>query len=98
MIYDVDLDEDFVLVPLRSDARSLLSQSDSVQRAELVAPFANSFIGDLNTSLGQHLLDVAVAQSEAAVQPYALFHYFDRESVTTISAFPLYSSPQSLAS
>jgi hypothetical protein len=51
-----------------------------------MAPFPDGFIGNLNASLGQHLLNIAIAQSETEVQPYALLDYFDRKTVTAISA------------
>jgi hypothetical protein len=84
MLDTIHLNEHLIQVPLRADACSLLSQPGSVERAKRVAPLSNRFIRDLNTSLRQHLLDVPVAQSKTVVQPYALFHYFDRKAVTAI--------------
>jgi hypothetical protein len=44
MLDAIHLDEDFVQLPLRSDARSLPSPQRRIKRAELLTPFSNRFI------------------------------------------------------
>ena len=40
--------------------------------AELVAPLTNGLIGDEDAALCHHLFNVAVAQAETKIQPYAM--------------------------
>jgi hypothetical protein len=81
----IHLDEHFVKVPFRSEPNSLLPQPGSVNGAELLAPFLNRFIRHWDAPLRHHLLDIPIAQGKANVQPYALLHNLDRETVPTIS-------------
>jgi hypothetical protein len=64
-----DPDDHLVEVPSLARARAALPQVARDQWAELQHPAPHSLIGDLQAALGQKILDVAVAQSEAQIQP-----------------------------
>ena len=82
----IHLDEHFVKVPFCSEPNSLLPQLGGVNGAELLAPFSDRFIRHWDASLRHHLFDIPIAQGKAKVQPYALLHNLDWETVPTISA------------
>jgi hypothetical protein len=42
------------------------------QRPELQHPSPDRFIGDIQPALGQQILDIAEAESEAKVQPHPI--------------------------
>jgi len=85
VLHPVHLQEHFIQVPLGSDPSSVLPKPGRVKAAELVAPVPDRFIGDLDTSLRHHLLDIPVAQGKAEVQPDALLYHFDRKPMTSVS-------------
>jgi hypothetical protein len=82
----IHLDEHFVKVPFRSEPNSLLPQLGGGNGAELLAPFPDRFLRHWDAPLRHHLFDIPIAQGKAKVQPYALLHNLDRETVPTISA------------
>jgi hypothetical protein len=82
----IHLDEHFVKVPFRSEPNSLLPQPSGVNGAELLAPFPDRFIRHWDAPLRHHLFNIPIAQGKAKVQPYALLHNLDWETVPTIYA------------
>ena len=45
------------------------AQLACVQHPELQRPAPDGFVGDLDTAFGEQILDIAVAQREAEIQP-----------------------------
>src|SRR5262249_10475074 len=54
------------------------------RRAELATPQPNGLVADLDTSLGEQLFDVAMAQVEAEVQPDGVADYLGREAMAMV--------------
>ena len=55
--------------PGRRPSPSQLARND---RAELQSPAADGLVGYIYATLGEHILDAAVAQSEAEIEPDGL--------------------------
>jgi hypothetical protein len=53
-------------------------------RAELQSPAADRLVGHIDATLGEHILDVAVAQTEAEIEPNGLLN--DDERIPTKAA------------
>ena len=53
----------------RKPSASQLASNDG---AELQSPTARPLVGRVDTALGEHVLDVAIAQSEAEIEPEGL--------------------------
>ena len=70
----VDGDEHFVEMPPPVRPRPSSSQLARNDPAELQSPAADRLVGHINATLGEHILDVAVAQSEAEIQPDGLLY------------------------
>ena len=64
-LFAVDGDEHFVEMPPTVRPRPSSSQLARNDSAELQSPAADRFVGHIDATLGEHILDVAVAQSEA---------------------------------
>jgi hypothetical protein len=77
-----DLHHHLVQMPSAGGRRPAPSQVRRDQRAELDYPAAHRFAADLDTALGQQLLDVTDAQREAEVQPHGISDHVRWESVT----------------
>ena len=54
---------------LRACHRQILPPVRGNDRAELQSPTADRLVGHVDTSLGEHVLDVAVAQRKSEIQP-----------------------------
>ena len=68
----VDGDKRFVEMPAHVRPRPSSSQLAGNGGAELQSPTADRLVGHIDTSLGEHVLDVTVAQSEAEIEPEGL--------------------------
>ena len=71
----VDPEEYFIQVPLRANRWPLFAQPCSIESTELVAPLPDRLVGQLNASLGHQLLDIAVTEGEAQVEPHAALYH-----------------------
>lgn len=60
---------------------SQLARND---RAELQCPAADRLVGHIDATLGEHILDVTVAQSEAKIEPDGLLDDDARKAVAAI--------------
>src|SRR5450755_3773260 len=60
---------------------SQLARND---RAELQSPAADRLVGHIDATLGEHILDVAVAQSEAEIEPDDLLDDDARKAVAAV--------------
>ena len=56
-----------------------------VDLSELLTPFADRFVGDLEASREHHVLDIAKAQWEGVVEPDTVANDFDRKSVVFVA-------------
>jgi hypothetical protein len=70
--FALDLELHLVQMPFVTQACTAPTQSCGVARAELRAPGPHSLVRDHHATLGQQLLDVAQAQTEADVQPHRM--------------------------
>ena len=68
----VDGDKHFVETPLHARPRPSSSQLACNDGAELQSPTADGLVGHVDTTLGEHVLNVAVAQCEAEIEPDGL--------------------------
>ena len=66
---DVDGDKHFVEMPTQVRPRPSSSQLVGNDGAELHSPTADRLVGHVDTTLGEHVLDVAVAQRKSEIQP-----------------------------
>jgi hypothetical protein len=53
----------------------------------MIHPAPNSFVGDYYPTLGQQILDVALAQGKPEIKPDRLLDDFGREAVTGVPDF-----------
>ena len=75
----VDRERHFVQVPLVAVARMAPTKLACQQWAELAAPESDGLVTDLDPALGEQLLDIAVAEGEAVVQPDGVCDDLGRE-------------------
>ena len=80
----VDGDEHFVEMPPHVRPRPSSSQLAGNDGAELQSPTADRLVGHVDTTLGEHVLDVAVAQSEAEIEPDGLLDDDARIAVAVV--------------
>ena len=67
-------DEDFVQVPDIERGAAAFSDLVSIGASEFQHPQTNRFIADVNTTLGQQILDIPVAHRKAEVEPNGLLN------------------------
>jgi hypothetical protein len=79
-----------------SQALVLAPQSMRVQRSKLVAPEANRFVSNDNSSLSQEILNIPMAQIEPIVEPDGVLNDRRSESVPLVQAC-LSSHPATVA-
>src|SRR5436305_2073315 len=77
----VDGDEHFVEMPPPGRSRPSSSQLARNDRTELQGPAADRLVGNIDATLGEHILDVTVAQSEAKIEPDGLLDDDARKAV-----------------
>src|SRR5688572_17860896 len=84
MLHSVDLEKDFVEMPLVARLCPSASELISIRWAELVAPAPDRFVAQLHSPECHHQLHIPEAHAEVEVQPYALRDDLFREPITTI--------------
>ena len=84
MILATDLDEYFIEVPLVARPGTSSTQLISVCLAELQASFSHRLIGNDYPTHSHYFFNVAVAESEAEVQPDSVADDFGRKTMTAI--------------
>ena len=77
----VDGDKHFVEMPAQVRAMPSPRQLAGNDGAELQSPTADRLVGHVDTALGEHVLDVTVAQSEAEIEPEGLLDDDARKAV-----------------
>src|ERR1700693_2868899 len=80
----VDGDEHFVEMPPPVRPRPSSSQLVRNDPAELQSPAADRLVGHIDATLGKHILDVAVAQSEAEIEPDGLLDDDARKAAAAV--------------
>ena len=61
------------------------AQSSRERRPELEDPLPDCLVGDVETAFGEQLLNVAVAQREAQIQPDGVLDDEGRKAMPTIA-------------
>ena len=84
MLLAIDSDEDFVNEKGVTVNSMLTFQSPSVKGTEFDTPEADRFAANSDASLGKQVLDIAMAQVEAIVEPDRTGNDIGRKSVTFI--------------
>ena len=79
-----DPNNHLVQMPSIARARAATPQPPRDQRAELQHPAPDGFVGDIEPTLGQQILDVSVAEREAQVEPDRMLDDNGRKPVTTV--------------
>src|SRR5262245_53054387 len=69
MAFAIDRQKDFIEMPFVASLRPSAPGPMRVILPKLATPFADRFVGDMDTTFKQQLLHVAVAQGEAIVEP-----------------------------
>ena len=85
MLLAIDLHEYFVDVEGVTVASVLSLQSPGVSGSELDTPEPDRFSANGDASLGQEVLEIAVTQVEAIVEPDGIGNDIWRESMTLVS-------------
>jgi len=68
----VDLEENFIKVPLVPRLRTAVSQLVGVGLAELKRPLTQGFIGHVYAAGGEEFFDIAIAQRETEIEPHGV--------------------------
>ena len=71
-------------MPAIARSRTARSQAPSDRRSEFEHPTANAFVGEVEATLGKQLLDIAIAQGEAKVQPHGVLDDDRRKTMPAI--------------
>ena len=85
MLLAVDFDEDFINVESVAIASVLSFQSSGVNSSELDAPQADRFSADSDSTLGQQIFNISVAEIESIVEPDGVGNDTGWESVAFVS-------------
>ena len=84
MLLTFDLDEYLINLERIAIAPMISLQPHGVLRSELDTPQPDRFVADSDTSLGQQIFDVSVAQVEAVVDPHRLTDNLRWKSVSFV--------------
>ena len=79
-----DPNDHFVEMPAIARSRTAPSQAPSDCRSEFEHPTANALVRDVEAALGKQLLDIAIAQGEAEVQPHCVLDDDRRKTMPAI--------------
>ena len=85
LLLAVDSNEDLVQVPVIAESTLSSLQFRSVARTELPAPLPHRLIGDDNSPLGEKILDISEAQTEAMVRPDRIADDLGRKTITGVT-------------
>jgi len=81
----IDCQEDLVQMPFIARLRAPPSQPIRVVLPKLPTPFADRFVGYRDAAFEQELFHVAVAESEAIVEPDPVADDFARKAVVLVA-------------
>src|SRR6516162_8905935 len=74
-----------VKMPAVARPRATPAQPSRDRGTELQHPTPHRFIGDVEPAFGQQLLDIAVAQGEAKVEPNRVLDDLEREAMAAVA-------------
>ena len=77
-------DHHLVQVPSVAWARTATPQPARDHRSELQHPAADSFVGDVEPTLGEKVLHVSIAERKAQVEPNRMLDDIRRKAVTAV--------------
>jgi hypothetical protein len=80
-----DAHHHLVEMPAIARPRATPTQPSRDPRTELQHPAPHRFVGDVEPSFGQQLLDIAVAQSEAEIEPDRVLDDLGREAMAAVA-------------
>jgi len=83
-----DPHDHLVQMPATSRTGSPLPQLPGEQRAELGDPAPDRFVGDVETPLCEHVLDIAEAEREPQIEPDCVPNDGRREAMTVVGGAP----------
>ncbi|MFT4730401.1 MAG: hypothetical protein ACI9UN_004927 [Granulosicoccus sp.] len=89
MLLAVDLDEDFIDVEGVTVTSMLSLQATCKNGSEFDTPETDCFAADSDSSFGEEVFNIAMAQVETIVEPDSVRNYVKRESVSFICIHPL---------
>src|SRR6266446_6473287 len=79
-----DPDHHLIEVPAIARPWTTLAKASRDHRSEFQYPTADALVGEVEPSLRKQLLDVAIAQGKAQVEPNRMLNHGGRETVPTI--------------
>src|SRR6202049_3662608 len=79
-----DPDYHFVQVPAIARPRTAQPQPSSNHRAEFQHPATDALVGEVESTLCEQFLDIAIAQGEAQIEPNRMLNHTRRETVPAI--------------
>ena len=74
----------FIQMPFIVDERTFAAKLIHVLLSEFLTPFSNRFIGDLDSPIQHHFLDIPIAQGKGVVEPNTVADDFPGESMTGV--------------
>jgi hypothetical protein len=77
-------DDHLVQMPPAARARTLAPKPSRDYRSKFQHPTSDGFIGEVEPTLGQEILDVSIAEREAQVQPHSMLDDNRRKTVAAI--------------
>ena len=80
-----DAHHHLVQMPAIARPRATLAQPSRDRGTELQHPSPHRFVGDVEPSFGQQLLDIAVAQGEAEIEPDRVLDDLGREAMAAVA-------------
>jgi hypothetical protein len=88
MMLAVDLDKDFINIEGITIASMLPLQSAGINRSEFDTPEPDRLSADSDTSLGEQVFNISVAEIESIVEQDCVGNDLRWESVTLVSSYP----------
>src|SRR5271166_2323510 len=80
-----DPNHHLVEMPAIARPRATLAQPSRDRGTELQNPAPHRFVGDVEPSVGQQLLDIAIAQGEAEIKPDRVLDDLGREAMAAVA-------------
>ena len=87
MLLAVDLDEDFIDVERVAIASVLSFQTTSINSREFNTPETDCLAADSDSSFGEEVFNIAMAQVETIVKPDCIGNDIGRETVVFVDRF-----------
>src|SRR5438270_12615066 len=82
----VDLEKNFVEVPLITASSTSSSEAIGILFAELIAPTPDRLVADQHSASGHHFFDITEAHTETKIEPNTVRNDLFREPMATVRA------------